>query len=204
MLPLVLASTSPSRRTLLDKLSIPFDCAAPQIDETPLHGESAEALVMRLAESKAKSLTSTYPAHWIIGSDQVCVIAGRITGKPYTVNNAIDQLRKASGKCITFYTGLCLFNSHTGVSKTLCEPFHVYFRTLNEGEIRAYIEREMPLNCAGSFMCEGAGILLFERLDGRDPNTLIGLPLIALNMLLREQGINPLFINHSFSGLGGQ
>lgn len=189
---LLLASTSPYRKMLLEKLQLPFDCAAPQVDETPLPGESAEALVLRLATAKAQALALAYPEHLIIGSDQVCVIDGSITGKPHTEENARAQLRQASGQAVTFYTGLALYNGRSKQLQALCEPFHVHFRALSEAEIAAYVRLEQPLNCAGSFKSEGLGIALFDRLEGRDPNTLIGLPLIALLEMLRAEGINPL------------
>ncbi len=189
---LLLASTSPYRKMLLEKLQLPFDCAAPEVDETPLPGESAEALVLRLAAAKAQALALAYPEHLIIGSDQVCVIDGNITGKPHTEENAQAQLRLAAGQAVTFYTGLALYNGRSKQLQALCEPFHVHFRALSETEIAAYVRMEQPLNCAGSFKSEGLGIALFDRLEGRDPNALIGLPLIALLEMLRAEGINPL------------
>lgn len=193
MSPLILASTSPYRRALLEKLGVEFICAAPDTDETPKDGESATDLVQRLAQEKAHSLSEKFPNHFIIGSDQVCVIDGKIVGKPGSIENAHQQLRAASGKVITFYTGLCVLNSHTMQKEIICEPFHVHFRRLTDDEINAYIKLEMPLYCAGSFMCEGAGILLFSQLEGRDPNALVGLPLIALNEILLKFGYNALF-----------
>lgn len=192
MSPLILASTSPYRRALLEKLGVEFICAAPDTDETPKDGESAADLVQRLAQEKAHSLSEKFPNHFIIGSDQVCVIDGKIVGKPGSIENAHQQLRAASGKVITFYTGLCVLNSHTMQKEIICEPFHVHFRRLTDDEINAYIKLEMPLYCAGSFMCEGAGILLFSQLEGRDPNALVGLPLIALNEILLKFGYNAL------------
>ncbi|HDS2183943.1 Maf family protein [Klebsiella aerogenes] len=189
---LLLASTSPWRRMLLEKLSLPFECAAPEVDETPLPGESARQLVVRLAQAKAQALASRFPQHLIIGSDQVCVLDGEITGKPHTEENAHRQLRKASGTIVTFYTGLALYNSANGHLQTECEPFDVHFRHLSDQEIEAYIRKENPLQCAGSFKSEGLGITLFERLEGRDPNSLVGLPLIALCQMLRWEGFNPL------------
>ncbi|EKM7809303.1 TPA: septum formation inhibitor Maf [Klebsiella aerogenes] len=189
---LLLASTSPWRRMLLEKLSLPFECAAPEVDETPLPGESARQLVVRLAQAKAQALASRFPHHLIIGSDQVCVLDGEITGKPHTEENAHRQLRKASGTIVTFYTGLALYNSANGHLQTECEPFDVHFRHLSDHEIEAYIRKENPLQCAGSFKSEGLGITLFERLEGRDPNSLVGLPLIALCQMLRREGFNPL------------
>lgn len=192
MSPLILASTSPYRRALLEKLGVEFICAAPDTDETPKDGESATDLVQRLAQEKAHSLSEKFPNHFIIGSDQVCVIDGKIVGKPGSIENAHQQLRAASAKVITFYTGLCVLSSHTMQKEIICEPFHVHFRRLTDDEINAYIKLEMPLYCAGSFMCEGAGILLFSQLEGRDPNALVGLPLIALNEILLKFGYNAL------------
>lgn len=189
---LLLASTSPWRRMLLEKLTLPFECAAPEVDETPQPGESARQLVVRLAQAKAQALASRFPQHLIIGSDQVCVLDGEITGKPHTGENAHRQLRKASGTIVTFYTGLALYNSANGHLQTECEPFDVHFRHLSDQEIEAYIRKENPLQCAGSFKSEGLGITLFERLEGRDPNSLVGLPLIALCQMLRREGFNPL------------
>lgn len=189
---LLLASTSPWRRMLLEKLTLPFECAAPEVDETPQPGESARQLVVRLAQAKAQALASRFPQHLIIGSDQVCVLDGEITGKPHTEENAHRQLRKASGTIVTFYTGLALYNSANGHLQTECEPFNVHFRHLSDQEIEAYIRKENPLQCAGSFKSEGLGITLFERLEGRDPNSLVGLPLIALCQMLRREGFNPL------------
>ncbi|MCC8374795.1 MULTISPECIES: Maf family protein [Photorhabdus] len=192
MTQIILASTSAYRRMLLEKLRLPFICAAPNTDETPRMNENAEQLVMRLAQAKAQALQTKYSQHLIIGSDQVCVINGEITGKPHSLENAFKQLRQASGHCVTFYTGISLFNSKTGITDTRCELFNVYFRELADDEIWAYLTAENPLNCAGSFKSEGLGITLFERLEGKDPNTLIGLPLITLTELLIRQGVNPL------------
>ncbi|CAM8077860.1 Maf family protein [Atlantibacter hermannii] len=192
MTQLVLASTSPYRQSLLEKLGIPFIAAAPDADETPLIDEDARHLVLRLAQQKAQSLANRYPNHLIIGSDQVCVLDGKITGKPLTEENACLQLTQASGHIVTFYTGLAVFNSANGQLQTECEPFDVHFRPLTQAEIARYVEKESPLYCAGSFKSEGLGITLFERLNGRDPNTLVGLPLIALCQMLRNEGVNPL------------
>ncbi len=189
---LILASTSPYRRVLLEKLGVTFECAAPNVDESPQPGESPRHLVVRLAQEKAKNLAARFPDHLIIGSDQVCVLDGIITGKPHTEENARQQLLKARGSIVTFYTGLALYNSSTGHLQTECEPFDVHFRHLSEQEIDDYVRKERPLNCAGSFKSEGLGIALFERLDGRDPNALVGLPLIALCQMLRRENYNPL------------
>ncbi|ANI28824.1 septum formation inhibitor Maf [Yersinia entomophaga] len=194
---LVLASTSSYRKALLEKLQLPFITAAPDIDESPLPQEDAPTLVQRLASAKATALAEHYPQHLIIGSDQVCVLNGKITGKPHNHENAFKQLRQASGQCVTFYTGLTLLNSASGHINIQCETFQVYFRTLSDDEINGYLSIEQPWNCAGSFKSEGLGISLFDRLEGRDPNTLIGLPLIALNEMLMEQGVNALLSQNS-------
>ncbi|AXW87656.1 septum formation inhibitor Maf [Lonsdalea britannica] len=191
---IVLASTSPYRRALLEKLAIPFQYASPNVDEAPCPEEDAPTLVRRLAMSKARSLADAYPNHLIIGSDQVCVLNGKITGKPHDRDRAIAQLSQASSRHVTFYTGLALYNSQSAHMHSLVEPYEVHFRALTNKEINNYIEKERPFDCAGSFKCEGLGITLFERLSGRDPNTLIGLPLIALLDLLRQEGVNPLLI----------
>ncbi|MFS2224010.1 Maf family protein [Pantoea sp. B65] len=192
MTKLVLASTSPFREGLLNKLGLPFITAAPQVDETPQAGESAPQLVSRLAAAKARALSDRYPDALIIGSDQVCVLRGQITGKPHTEQNACAQLRQASGQSVIFYTGLALWSGQRQQITLQCETFTVHFRHLSDEEIVAYVAREQPLNCAGSFKSEGLGITLFERLEGRDPNTLVGLPLIALCGMLRAAGMDPL------------
>jgi len=189
---LVLASTSTYRSALLNKLQLPFITAAPGVDETSLDNETASELVVRLAAAKAQALSANYPQHLIIGSDQVCVVKGKICGKPHTAENAYAQLRAASGQDVIFYTGLALFDSRHQQLQTICEPFTVTFRHLSEAEIIRYVEKEQPLDCAGSFKSEGLGISLFDRLSGRDPNTLVGLPLIALCDMLRNAGMDPL------------
>ncbi len=186
---LTLASTSRYRKALLEKLGLPFDCAAPDVDERPLAEESAQALVARLARAKAQAIADTRDHGLIIGSDQVCVCDGRILGKPGTIDNAVAQLMAAQGRSVTFYTGLCVLDAATGQAHQLVEPFTVHFRTLDEAAIRRYVEAELPLDCAGSFKCEGMGIVLFKGLEGRDPNALIGLPLIGLIELLACHGI---------------
>lgn len=186
---LILASTSSYRKTLLEKLGQPFHCAAPQVDETAQHGETAEALVSRLAFAKASAVAADRDQGLIIGSDQVCVCDGQILGKPGTVEKAVEQLLRAQGKRVIFYTGLCVINAANGHAEQLVEPFTVYFRSLDEAAIRRYVEAERPLDCAGSFKCEGMGIVLFKALEGRDPNALVGLPLIGLVDLLGRHGL---------------
>ncbi|AYN26684.1 septum formation inhibitor Maf [Buttiauxella sp. 3AFRM03] len=194
MTQIVLASTSPYRRELLEKLGIPFTTASPQVDETPIPGENARQLVVRLAQAKAQALSKEYPNHLIIGSDQVCVLEGKIVGKPHTEEKAVEQLLTARNSIVTFYTGLALYNSASGNLQVICEPFDVHFRHLSEQEIRNYVRKEQPLQCAGSFKSEGLGITLFDRLSGKDPNTLVGLPLISLCEMLNNEGCNPLLI----------
>lgn len=189
---LLLASSSPFRRQILNKLRIPFTCASPDIDETPLSAETPQQYVERLAIEKAQALANQYPEHWIIGSDQTSVLDGEIRGKPLTRDNAIRQLQQSSAKHVQFYTGLCLLNAASGQYVSMIEPFSVHFRELSTTEIERYIDLEQPLNCAGSFMVEGLGINLFEKLEGRDENSLIGLPLIGLLELMREAGLEPL------------
>ncbi|WP_228517504.1 Maf family protein [Aliidiomarina indica] len=187
-LPIVLASSSPYRRELLARLDLEFSHGAPDIDESPIEGECAQALVERLAIQKASALIKDYPAHLIIGSDQVAVNEGRILGKPHTRERAIAQLQECRGKKVTFYTGLAVLNSKTGSCFSCVEPFSVYFRQLSDEQIERYIDKEQPLNCAGSFKSEGLGITLFARMQGDDPNALIGLPLIRLIDLLARHG----------------
>lgn len=188
--PLVLASSSPYRSALLNRLGLPFITAAPQIDESPRPGEAPQALVLRLAEAKARAVARLYPDSLIIGSDQVACIGDQILGKPGNRTRAIAQLEQASGRCVVFQTGLCLFNALSGRAQCLVEPFRVHFRPLSRASIEGYLDREAPYNCAGSFKSEGLGIALFERLEGDDPSALIGLPLIRLVTLLEAEGID--------------
>lgn len=191
--PLLLASSSPYRRELLQRLGLPFTCASPDIDESIQPGETAENLATRLARQKAQALASSHPGHWIIGSDQVaCLPDGTILNKPGNHEQAVRQLTRSSGQQVTFLTGLALTNADTGASQVHCEPYQVRFRTLETREIESYLAREQPYDCAGSFKMEGLGIALFESLEGRDPNSLVGLPLIALTNMLRTWGLNPL------------
>ncbi len=199
-LPLLLASSSTYRRQLLEKLQLPFECSSPEIDESIRLNEDPSDYVERLAIEKAKALSDEFPNHIIIGSDQCAVLEidnkdtrkQQILGKPHTIENAVKQLSDCSGKKVTFLTGLCCFNSQTGKALSIVEPFTVHFRGLTEVQIRRYIQQEMPLDCAGSFKSEGLGIRLFSALEGRDPNSLIGLPLIALVDLLEQMDIDVL------------
>jgi MAF protein len=187
---LVLASTSVYRQALLEKLTPNFSTTKPEVDETPLPGESPEQLVSRLALLKAQAVASTLTDGLVIGSDQVAVFNGQILGKPHTEDNAYTQLKSFSGQTVTFLTGLALVNAQTQQHQLCVEPFKVHFRQLGDAEILSYIKREQPLNCAGSFKSEGLGISLFNRLEGDDPNSLIGLPLIRLLTMLRNEGVD--------------
>ena len=187
---LVLASSSPFRRELLDRLGLDFQCDSPDIDESALAGETPEQLVLRLARAKAAAVAERRPHARVIGSDQVAVTAtGEVLGKPGTRDKAIAQLRASSGSCVTFQTGLCLMNAVTGRYQSGCERFRVHFRTLTDDVIERYVDQEQPFHCAGSFKSEGLGIVLFSALEGRDPNALIGLPLIMLTDFLRAEGV---------------
>lgn len=187
---IILASTSVFRKMLLEKLAIEFETASPEIDEVALADENPEQLVKRLSVDKAKSLAKEFPDALIIGSDQVASVKDEILSKPGNFENAFKQLTLASGKAVTFYTGLTLFNSATGNTQTICEPYKVHFRNLTGEQITRYLEREQPYNCAGSFKSEGFGISLFEKLEGNDPNSLIGLPLIQLIRMLDKEAVS--------------
>ncbi|WP_025738964.1 Maf family protein [Salinivibrio socompensis] len=186
---IVLASSSPYRQAILKKFSLPFSTFSPAIDESRLDNERATDLVERLALEKAMAGMPMFDNAIIIGSDQVCVIDEEVLGKPHERDVAIEQLKRASGKQVTFYTGIAVINSETGEHQSDVEPFHVDFRELTEQEIVRYIDIEQPLDCAGSFKCEGLGIALFNAMHGRDPNTLVGLPLIRLREMLEKEGI---------------
>ena len=187
---LVLGSTSPFRKALLEKLGIPFDTDAPNIDEARKPDESPVKLVMRLAEAKARRVATGHPDALIIGSDQVACVDGEILGKPGNRENAISQLTAASGRTVEFHTGLCLYNSAADRARVAAEAFTVHFRQLSPEQIGRYVDREQPFNCAGSFKSEGFGITLFSALEGRDPNTLVGLPLILLIEMLAAEGVS--------------
>ncbi|WP_404296880.1 Maf family protein [Halomonas sp.] len=189
---LVLASGSRWRRQLLDRLEIPYAWQSPDIDETPQPDEGPIALVQRLALAKAQRLAETWPDHLIIGSDQVALFEGEILGKPGDTATARANLTRFSGHRVRFVTGLALLDTRHGRQQVCHDSYDVVFRRLSEGEIARYVEKEKPLDSAGSFRMEGLGIALFERLEGDDPNTLIGLPLIRLCAMLREAGLDPL------------
>ncbi len=187
---IILASSSPYRKELLNKLGIAFECDSPDIDESPNAGETPEQLVARLAEAKARAVAQRHPDALIIASDQAATFNGQILGKPHTHENAVNQLSAASGHHVLFLTSLALYNSANDALQLEVVPFSVHFRNLTPEEIDNYLKKEQPYNCAGSFKSEGLGITLFEKLEGNDPNTLIGLPLIRLSYMLKNEGIN--------------
>lgn len=193
---LILGSSSPFRAELLDKLNLSFTQVSPDIDETPAADESPAQLVERLASSKALEIAKTHPEALIIGSDQVAVIGDDILGKPGNHQNAMAQLKRASGQEVTFLTGLALYNAKSKQMQSVVEPFTVHFRKLSESQIDFYLKKEQPYQCAGSFKSEGFGISLFSKLLGDDPNTLIGLPLIRLIDMLQQEHIDVLQLNH--------
>ena len=187
--PIVLASSSSYRRELLTRLQLPFTYHSPDIDETPQANESAQALVQRLALSKARALAQHYPQHIIIGSDQVAVLDGKIIGKPLHAEGATQQLSAASGRSLVFLTGLAVIDTRTQIEQVDLVPFTVHFRTLNAAQIQRYIAAEQPFDCAGSFKSEGLGVSLFQATEGSDATSLVGLPLIRLCDMLNVCGI---------------
>lgn len=189
-LPLVLASSSKYRRMLLDRLCIPYLHCSPEVDETPAPQEPPEQLSRRLSQTKAKAVTATYPHHLIIGSDQVACLGGQQLGKPGTMENAVKQLQRCSGKAVMFYTSVALLNTESGALSVATDLTEVLFRTLTMAEISRYLEKERPFNCAGSFKYEGLGICLFREIKSLDPTALMGLPLIKLVSLLKNEGIS--------------
>ncbi len=187
--PLILASGSPYRAALLRRLGLTFTQISPAIDESVKAGESAPELAERLAREKAAAVAQSHPGYIVVGSDQVPSLKGHLLGKPGTVARAREQLTQCSGQNLTFYTGLCVIGPEEGQCNSLVEAFSVQFRTLSPLQISRYVDAELPLDCAGSFKVEGLGISLFEKLEGKDPNTLIGLPVISLITLLNQRGI---------------
>lgn len=186
---LILASSSPYRRELLRKLGLTFDTASPDIDETPLSDETPMQTAMRLSLQKAAALAPKFPQHLIIGSDQVAMLEDKPLTKPDSRENTIAQLAAASGKTAHFYTGVCVYDSRNGQHRIDCDHCAVTFRTLSREQIERYVDRDEPFNCAGGFKAESLGIALFERIEGDDPNALIGLPLIKLIRLLEVFGV---------------
>jgi septum formation protein len=187
---LVLASTSPYRRELLTRLRIPFETVAPEVDEGPARGEAPPELAMRLACAKARAAQAAYPDALIIGCDQVAVVGATLLNKPGSHDKAVEQLTLMSGQRVSFYTALCLLNARSLRQQAVIEPVTVHMRKLKRAEIERYLLTEQPYDCAGAARIEGLGITLVARLEGNDPNALIGLPLIKLCEMLRNEGID--------------
>lgn len=188
---LILASTSPYRKALLERLQMPFTCEAPGVAETPLAGEAPAERAARLAREKARAVAARYPGAAVVGSDQVAALDGDILDKPGGHERATAQLRACSGRTVAFHTAVTLIApglEHNRFERTHVEPFEVVFRPLADTEIEYYLRRDRPYDCAGSFKWESLGIALFERLAGDDPTGLEGLPLIALTRLLAAAG----------------
>ncbi|OGA40548.1 MAG: septum formation protein Maf [Betaproteobacteria bacterium RIFCSPLOWO2_12_FULL_62_13] len=186
---LILASSSAYRRALLERLRLPFEVVAPQVDETPLAGEPAERTALRVAELKARAVAKTIQNALIIGSDQVAVMGERKLGKPGDHAAAVAQLRSMRGKSMVFHTALCLHNSATGRIQVANVPTTVVFRDFSDAQIERYLTFEQPYDCAGSAKIEGLGIALVERVASDDPSALIGLPLVQLASMLKNEGV---------------
>jgi septum formation protein len=189
---LVLASTSPYRRELLTRLRLPFEALSPDIDETPLPGESPSATALRLSVLKARAAASAFPDALVIGSDQVLMLDDAQLGKPGNYENAFAQLKAMQGREMVFHTALTLLNSRTGRAQTRDVPTTVRIRRLSDAQIAAYLAKEKPYDCAGSAKSESLGIALMERMDSADPTALIGLPLMTLTEMLANEGVDVL------------
>jgi len=185
----ILASSSPYRQQLLQKLRIDFIAKSPKIDESPHANESSINQALRLAKQKALALSTQFPNHLIIGSDQVAIHKQKQLTKPGNRESSIHQLLTISGSTVDFYTSVCILNSQTMKSKEDIDHCSVSFRKLSLAEIEKYVDLEKPFDCAGSFKSEGLGIALIETISGKDPNALIGLPLIKLVSLLKNFGV---------------
>jgi len=192
MVPVLLASGSPYRRQLLTRLGLAFSVVAPHVDERPIEGESPRAMALQLGCAKARTVAEQHREGLVIGSDQVAELDGRILGKPGDREASVRQLSEATGRRVLFHTALCVINAATGREQATVVPYTVYFRSLALAEIEAYVDHERAFDCAGGFRAEGLGSALFERLEGEDPSALIGLPLIRLVSMLRNEGLNVL------------
>ena len=186
---LILASSSPFRKQLLDRLQLDYDCHSPDVDESPLAGEQASHYVCRLAESKARVIALQNPQAVVIGSDQCALLEDQILGKPGNHEIALQQLRQAQGKSVVFHTAVCVMSLNTGFHAVEDVPFTVEFRELSDQQLDHYLRVEQPYQCAGSFKAEGYGACLFSRMHGDDPSALIGLPLLRLTLMLEAAGI---------------
>ncbi len=186
---LILASSSPFRKQLLERLRLDFDCISPDVDESILEGETAVPYVRRLAREKALAIARQHPDAVVIGSDQCALLDGEILGKPGNHENAMRQLRAARGRSVMFHTAVCVVHLDGGIELLDEVPFEVEFRQLGDRQIDHYLRVEQPYQCAGSFKAEGYGASLFRRMRGDDPTALIGLPLLQLTPMLEAAGI---------------
>jgi septum formation protein len=186
---LILASSSPYRRELLERLQLPFSTISPEVDETPLSGETPNQTALRLAQAKAKKVAEAHPDALVIGCDQVATLDRLQLGKPLIHDNAVKQLRLMRGRIVNFHSAMCLYNPQTGNMQAEDVVYEVKFRALSDNQIENYLLREQPYHCAGSAKSEGLGIALIEWMHGDDPNALIGLPLIRLISMLEKEGV---------------
>jgi MAF protein len=189
---LVLASSSAYRRALLSRLGLRFDTISPDIDETPLSGETPREMAERLSRRKAEAVAPLRPRALIVGSDQVAVLGGRILRKPGGHEANVRQLVLAAGRTVHFLTGVALLNAASGALQCEVVEFRVRLRSLGEKQAEAYVRIERAYDCAGGFRAEGLGVALIEHMEGGDPTSLVGLPLITLVSMLRREGVDPL------------
>ena len=189
---LVLGSTSTYRRELLTRLRIPFEVAAPEVDEAPLPREAPAELACRLAWAKARAVAAKFPDAVVIGSDQVADLAGLAIGKPGTHGKAVEQLRLMRGHTVVFHTAVAVVCADSGFEQLELAPVNVKFRSLSDAEIEAYLLAEQPYDCAGSARSEGLGVALLDAIDSDDPTALVGLPLIRTCRMIRAAGIKVL------------
>ncbi len=189
---LLLASSSPYRRQLLERLGIPFDVESPAVDESPLRLESPRATALRLAELKARSVASLHAGRLVLGSDQVADLDGVPLGKPGTASAAVEQLRAMRGRLVVFHTAVCLLDGASGKLQIEEVPTRVQLRNFTDAEGSRYLERDRPYDCAGSAKIEALGIALVESVESTDPTALIGLPLISVVSMLKRAGVNVL------------
>ncbi len=193
-LTLILASSSPSRKMILDKLQVPYQVMVPDIEEIVLAGEGVEEHVLRLSKEKALKvacdIANTINNPLIIGCDSVCVLKGEIMSKPENHATAVMQLQAASGNVVYFYSGVTLYNSNTKLMQQEVVRTAVHFKKLSHAMIEAYLEKDHPYQCAGSIRAEGLGIALVEKMEADDPNSLVGLPLIAVIRMLERDGFS--------------
>lgn len=187
---IILASSSPYRQAILARSGLTFRMQSPQVDESPKPNESAARLVVRLATAKAQAVARSSADALVIGADQVASVAGCILGKPHTHANAVAQLQQSSNATVTLYSGVALLNTASGRLQTRCDRYTVRFRPLTPARIEHYLQQAQPYDCCGSLKAEGVGIALLRTLRGNDPNTLFGLPMIALVEMLENEGVD--------------